>query len=438
MTNVIRRALYISPLSNFLVAVIYSYIYSYVFSNHMVGVWGYTLRGSYHALGGFDYIIYLLISALPFVLYKGIRYFASSFSLFIYIFIYIPFLYSLSFFSYPDNIRYPYIVFFFIIMVCYFLTDKYALFKNTVITNKRKIPFSFIPRITIILMIFIVLLNISQLHFVNFFEDAQEMYEYRASANIRAIYILCWLRAVFLPLLMVYYLYKKYYIRSALTFIGFILIFMLDQQKMTILMPFAIAAIVFAIKYYESNFKTSFHLFLIGLFVVIPLFIMRFDENPLASVFSLIFIYRIQCIAGKQMLAYLDFFDIRHNPYTYFSHINIVNDITGMYPYSLSIGEAINNGEANSNATFFLMDGVASAGLMGCVIVGILFVFIKSILNSLSFVYKVPLLTAIFLFPLQSLMNVSLFTSLFTHGMIVLFLILYFVDIKCLRNNKIV
>ena len=435
MKNNLRRAFYITPLCNFLVAAIYSYIYSYVFSNHMVKVWGYTLRGNYHALDVSEYVIYLLISALPFILYKGICYFASSFSLFLYIFVYIPFIYSLSFFSYPDNIRYPYIVFFFIIMVCSFGTDNFALFKNKVITKKRKIPFSFIPKLTIFLLVILIIFNVNQFHFVNFFEDAQAMYEYRASANIRLIYILSWLRSAFLPLLMAYYLCRKSYVKSAFTFFGFLLIYMLDQQKMTIIIPFAIASIVFAIKYYESNFETHFHLFLMGLFIVIPLLIMRFDENPLASVFSLIFIYRIQCIAGKQILAYLDFFDINNNPYTYFSHINVVNVITGMYPYNLSIGEVINDGEANSNATFFLMDGVASAGLIGCIIVGILFVFIKSILNSLSFVYKVPILTAMFLFSLQSLMNVSLFTSLFTHGMIVLFFILCFVDIKSLMNK---
>ena len=76
------------------------------------------------------------------------------------------------------------------------------------------------------------------------------------------------------------------------------------------------------------------------------------------------------------------------------------------------------------------MDGVAAAGLIGCIIVGILFLIVKSILNSFSYEYKVPLLTALFLFPLQSLMNVSLFTALVSHGIIVLFLILIFVDIK--------
>lgn len=419
------------PLSNFIIAIIYSLVYDFVYSNHIQTVWGYAVdaRPS-HPLGSGDLFLYLLLAAFPFVFYKGLKYFASAFSLFVYIFIYIPFTYSLFVLEIPENIRFSYQLFFFIIMILFFRTDHFSLFKKTLLHRRRKLPFTVIPIITVFLLIMLVIINRSQLHLVNFFVDTQSMYEFRENANIKWIYVLCWLRAALLPLLMLYYLSKSDWLKYGLTFIGFVLLFMLDQQKATVIFPLAITAVYFAIKYYSEKISSRFHFFLILIFIVIPLFIVNQESNMIFLGLSLIFIYRIQCIAGIQFQKYVDFFEIQHHPYTYYTHIGAINRLTGLYPYDMSIGEVINDGEGNSNATFFLMDGVAAAGLIGCIIVGILFLIVKSILNSFSYEYKVPLLTALFLFPLQSLMNVSLFTALVSHGIIVLFLILIFVDIK--------
>ena len=361
---------------------------------------------------------------------------ASSFTLFVYVFVYIPFIYSLTVYGFPDSIKYSYQIVFFIIIIIYFRTDSISLYEKY-FERKKKIPFSVIPRITVILFLILITLNVSQLHFVNFFDDPKSMYEFRESADIKLIYVLCWLRAAFLPLLMLYYLKKNDYLKYGYCFIGFLLLFMLDQQKMTIVFPFAITAIFYSIKYYGSDFGAKFHIFLLGIFIIIPILLIQFQDNPIALVFCLIFIYRIQCIAGMQFERYMDFFEMQDHPHTYYTHINIINEITGLYPYKDPIGIAINADDSNSNATFFLMDGVAAAGIIGCAIIGMIFLLLKSMLNSLGRVYNVPLLTALFLFPLQSLMNVSLFTSFFTHGILVLFLILLFVDINEFKVIKV-
>lgn len=436
MSSIYKKVFSISPLSNIFIAIIYVIVYDFVFRSHIVEIWGYSLTREYHSITGFGYLLYILFGALPFVFYKGLRHFATSFSLFVYVFVYIPFIYSLNVYGFPDSIRYPYQIVFFIIMVLYFQTDNISLLKKAV-RRKKKIPFSVIPSITVLLFLLLIALNTSQFHFVNFFDDAKSMYELRESANIKLIYVLCWLRAAFLPLLMLYYLTKSDYIKYGFCFFGFFLLFMLDQQKMTIVFPFAITAIFYAIKYYGTQFGKKFHIFLLAIFIVIPLLLIKYQENPIVLVFCLIFIYRIQCIAGMQLVRYMDFFEMHNNPHTYYTHISIINDITGLYPYNEPIGIAINADGSNSNATFFLMDGVAAAGLLGCVIIGLVFLLLKSMLNSLGHVYNVPLLTALFLFPLQSLMNVSLFTSFFTHGILILFLILVFVDIKEFKEIKV-
>ena len=435
MKKILTRLFTPHPISNFFVAIIYTFIYDYVYSNHIATVWEYAVARQFYHFNNYDFLLYSLLSSLPFALYKGTHLFASAFSLFIYIFVYIPFTHSLFVYGFPESIKVTYLLFFFILMIVYFRTDNLTLFKNAIIHKKRALPFKVIPIITLFLFVVLIALNRSQLHFVNFFADSKSLYEFRESANIQLIYVLCWLRAAFLPLLMLYYLDKSDWIRYGITFIGFVLLFMLDQQKMTIVFPFAITAIYFAIKYYKSQFASRFHIFLVALFITIPIIIIKQEDNPLSMVFSLIFIYRIQCIAGMQFQRYVDFFELQDNPYTYFSHIGVVNKLTGLYPYNDPIGIAINSDGSNSNATFFLMDGVAAAGIVGCFIIGVVFLLVKSLLNSFSYVYNVPLLIALFLFPLQSLMNVSLFTALFSHGIIVLFFILLFVDIKEFKRN---
>ena len=430
MKRLFNRLLSPSPISNFIVAMIYSYVYDFVYTNHIATVWGYSVNRTFHPLTPDGLISFILLASVPFLFYKGVKYFASAFSLFVYIFVYIPFTFSLFVYDFPEQLRFKYQLVFLIIMILYFVTDNYSLFKKSIIHRRRKIPFKVIPVITVLLFLILIVINRTQLHFVNFFADSKSLYEFRELANIRLIYVLCWLRAALLPLLMLYYLSRNDWWRYGFTFVGFVLLFMLDQQKMTIVFPFAITAIFFAIKYFNQKFESRFHIFLILLFILIPLLLIRYDDNSIALVLSLIFIYRIQCIAGMQFQRYVDFFEIHDHPFTHYTHIGIINKLTGLYPYDEPIGMAINSDGSNSNATFFLMDGVAADGIIGCIIIGIIFLLMKSVLNSFSYNYKVPILIALFLFPLQSLMNVSLFTSLFSHGIIVLFVILLLVDIK--------
>ena len=56
----------------------------------------------------------------------------------------------------------------------------------------------------------------------------------------------------------------------------------------------------------------------------------------------------------------MDFFETTGQPHTYYSHINIVNALTGMYPYKDSIGRAVMDRDSNANGNFWLMDGIAA------------------------------------------------------------------------------
>ena len=141
-------------------------------------------------------------------------------------------------------------------------------------------------------------------------------------------------------------------------------------------------------------------------------------------------------MAGLQMEHYFDFFVVNNNPFTLYGHINVINLLTGIYPYKESIGKTINTDGSDSNATFLLMDGVAAGGIVGCLIIGVTFIILKSIINSCDRKCDVSLCVSIFLFSIQSLLNVSLFTTFFTHGILMILIIFFFFNLKGLSYLK--
>jgi hypothetical protein len=135
---------------------------------------------------------------------------------------------------------------------------------------------------------------------------------------------------------------------------------------------------------------------------------------------------RTTCVSGWLSQLYIHFFT--NNPYTYYSHINIVNAITNSYPYSEPLGVVVARGSQNANANFFLTDGLAADGILGVIIICIFFLIILQVINSLSYRYKRTDLFIVFLPTLSYLLNTSLFTTLLSNGLFVLILILLCVD----------
>lgn len=91
-----------------------------------------------------------------------------------------------------------------------------------------------------------------------------------------------------------------------------------------------------------------------------------------------------------------------------------------------------------SNATFWLMDGVAAWGMAGVIIISLLFVIFKSIMNSADARCSVPIYVCISLQGIMSMINLSLFTSINTCGLLMLYLVLLFVktDLAPVPNKQ--
>lgn len=423
---------------SFIVASLYAIVYDYIIREYMVSVFGYMLKFQYHPMTISELRYYIITCATPILFYKGFRYLSSIISFFCYFFVYIPFVNTLFVADYPSHLSSPYLIFFFISQCVFFATDHFQIGKHNY-GNRSLISFRWFEIICGIVMLLFLFLNYEKMHMVNVFDVDQKqiLYELREENNSTSSsfnsYIMGWLNHVLLPILMVSYLRMKKYFKYLLAFIAMICVFMIDMQKISFYMPFVVTFFYFALLLLKGFFLKYFHVIFFVIFMITPLSLLRLIETPLGFNLASVLIMRTQCVEGRQFASYFDFFEITAHPFTYFTHIKIVNKLTGLYPYSHSIGYEVAKGEANSNATFFLMDGMAGAGLWGCFYVALFFMFFKAFFNTIGNNYDKGLCVIVLLFSFSSLMNSSLFTSLVTGGLLLFYVIFRTVNLYPLK-----
>jgi hypothetical protein len=140
---------------------------------------------------------------------------------------------------------------------------------------------------------------------------------------------------------------------------------------------------------------------------------------------SLIFM-RTYGMAGALTGVYAAFFS--NHPYTYFSHINVISTIVP-YPYGQSLGEEIGydlvGGELDANANFWATDGIAAAGPLGMIAIGVM---VGAFLSLCDGVVERPAMKVALIAFIPFIMfvsNTSFFSSLLTGGGGLLLLMLY-------------
>lgn len=421
-----------------LAVALYAIAYDYIVREYLFPVFGYALNYDYYPMSASAFGTYILVCTIPFVLYKGFNHIASIISLFCHVFVYVPFCHTLFVGNYPISITTSYLAVFFISQCAFFMTDSWKFGMQRFLSNKQ-MTFQTFEKCVLFLLVVVLAINAGKMRMVNIFnaDKISLLYDLRAenSSTSFAIndYLISWLKHILLPILMVCYLQQKNRLKLSIAFVGMICMFMIDMQKITFLIPFAILLFYYLYRRFPFGYLTYFHVFLIASCAALPLSIMPFTDNPKVFTVSAILINRTICVEGRQLATYLNFFEVNNNPYTYYTHINILNKLTGAYPYADSIGRTVSYGEGNSNATFFLMDGMAGGGLIGCIFIAFIFIVLKSYFNSVGDYYDKSLCIIILLFSISALMNVSLFTSLFTGGFLLFYLIFKKVNLQDLR-----
>ena len=431
--------------SRIICSLAYIVIYDMAFSDFVFKLFHY-MGIDYIPMPATTYMVWAVISVFPILFYKGVKVLSSFFTIFLYIMVYIPFIHAIfTMWGIDTFTKYTYSLLMAFLFSLYFsIGTKNTIFKNIIITPQ--IPFKWIEFFTIVLTAVLVISNLGSMHLVNVFTQSDLMYELRAQnaeeaaggASILA-YIKGSLFGAFYPFLLINYLGEKKWLKTILITVAYFLLFMIDMQKLTFFMPFALIALCLFIKRQGEAFSMRLHSTVMYLFSAASIAILNIKDEVIQLGAGFIIILRTTAVAGWLTQYYLRFFSVNDNPYTLYSHINIINLLTDYYPYASSLGETVAYGSQNANANFLLTDGVAAAGIFGLLLIGLVFYFLLHILNSISYRYRLSDLLVIFLPTLSYVMNTSLFTTLLSNGLLILILLIGCtenpIDIR-VNNNK--
>lgn len=410
-----------------LCSLLYCLMYDFIFEHFVYHYFSY-MGIDYIEMTPQQYILWLTLSILPFLSYKGIEEISSFFVFFLYLFVYIPFIHALFIISGINTfIASCYALIMFIFFIIYFKTGTdWCIFRNLFL--RPSLSLKVIEIITFLLTAIFIISRYNTLHFVNIFTQTDLLYELRAenAQNVGGLeivsYIKGWLFGAFYPFLLVCFLKQKKYISSICILFCYLILFMGDMQKLTFFMPFFMIAFYFLIRVKENTFSYKMHTFIIYFIITVSIILFTLKDNTLGFIIGSMFFLRTTCVAGWLSQFYLHFFV--DNPYTYYSHINIVNSFTGEYPYNVPLGVAVSYGNQNANANFFLTDGLAAGGIIGIIIIGIIFFILLHFMNAISYRYKKTDLLIIFLPTLSYILNTSLFTTMLSNGLLALVLLL--------------
>lgn len=420
---------------NVIIATMYVCFYDFIYKAYVCTLF----RETYIPLSSAQYGELILFGIIPIFFYKGLSNIASIFSLFTYILAYIPFNETLAVGGWRQDFL-DYRIVFFLSMCIFFLTDSITI-GDHFFCKKPNVKFSTFRKVSYFFLVFVVLLNVSNLHLTNFMQNRADLYDLRANLKVvggtPVVYLIYWFKNVILPILLVSSLIRKEILHFFFAFLGCICMFMIDQQKITFFAPFAIVLLFCIYKRNPSFVRNSFHNMIMAILIVAPYLCYTFkDVSDAAYELAAILIYRTQCIEGQELNTYLNFFghDGLH-AYTYFSHIGIVNFFTNGYPYgNVALGNVVTGGGSNANGMFWLMDGVAAGGIYACAFISCVFVFVKSLFNGIKKRCSPEMFAIISLFAMSMTMNVSLFTALLSCGLLLLYVLFICVDFHFFKN----
>lgn len=421
---------------NLLLGIIYAIVYDYVYTNFMYNFFSYMYCPDATSIKNI-YGIYILTATMPLIFYKGFQNIANGISLLVYLIIYIPMLYASYISELDESHKIQCIIALLLVTSLFFATDNLFLNRKWMDNpNKAKVPFEYLEIIGIIVFLIILLSEKHNLKFVNIWNNQDELYDLRSSyssqRNAIVVYLLSWTKTAFLPLFVVYYLKTKKYIKLAIVLSCYMITFMIDMQKVTLLMPFLISMAYFGLN--RSDIVNKFIYFVVGFLSILSSIIVYNSHNVAFFKLGSILIMRLQCLDSWLFSMYIDFF--KNHPFTYYTHINFINAITHAYPYNEALGYAVSNGQMNANASFLITDGYASLGIMGFLIVGIIFIILKGIFNCTCLVVNKNHLIVILFPAISAMLNVSIFTAVLSCGFLLLYIILKYVDLSPLQDES--
>lgn len=423
-----------TKLHNILYALLYIVFFDYLWE-HFESVY-YAYQGVIYVSDINHRVVGYIFALYPILFYRGLINASSWVSIIIYFVGYVPLIMGLCL-DLPLDTRiniYPYYISLSIAMSSFFWADRGRIsFK---MGRKKMLDERFIWVIAILFTLLLLIKYAGNMRLVNFSEIYQLREENRAT-DISAIgYIYGWCANFFYPFVFCLGLIRKNNKMLLIGGLAFLFLFSIMGQKSDLFAPL-ILWVLYRVVIWQDKYRANvMGPISIGIILLSIVLLVNVQKESVFIIAGL-FLSRTLGVNAYHVPMYLNFF--RENPYTYFSHINFINAITHSYPYKQSIGQMVAGNGSNSNAIFWLMDGVASCGVYGVVIISIIvfvfLLFLNGICNNRNkyFIYTMMLI------PLVALVNVSFFTTVLSKGVLFLFLTVWFVDVsyeKKINNSE--
>lgn len=206
--------------------------------------------------------------------------------------------------------------------------------------------------------------------------------------------------------------------------IGQILIYSTAAMKSVLLSPLIVVGVYFLARKYGSSIAARLSFGLTPTCIVLAAGSAKVIGGIAFSIATMV-LFRTLAIPGIEMAEYYDFFN--HFPKTFYSQVTGVNWLL-TNPYKLSLGREVSaqylgNSVPNANASFFAMDGIASLGLPGVIVISIICALVFLAIDSCAIDLKLEFVAAALAYTAISLTNVSLFSTLLGNGLLLLMLI---------------
>lgn len=416
----------LAPFGNLLVALVFACVYwvCYVeFLNPWFAYAGFPLQTRDIQF----LLVSLAIAAAPILTYRGVRAVSSVISVFIYLLLYVPIVLTFALGSPLPIGRIVAIQLTFMASMCVlFLTDA-AVIRNPFALSTRHNFARTVLGFTMITALYVVSVYRTSLAFVSFADVyAQRLATTDIGVDVVTRYLFAWLSSVLVPICLAYGLVRRKPVYVIVATAACLIFYMAVALKITILLP--VLFVGFYAVFSKRRLAALFPAMAIGISIT-ALILLAVTRPGRGSPFLLagLFLSRTVGNGGMITMAYYDFFTT--HPQTAYTHIHGIMEMTGAYPYgALSLGEVVGrfywSQDMDANANFWATDGLAAAGLIGVPLITVLCALTMAVMNSVTDRFD-RLFTAMCFLPfIVSLLNRSLFSSIWSGG--AAFAILFF------------
>ena len=373
-----------------------------------------------------------LIAFIPILFYKAENKVSDFITIFLYVMVHVPTVIGLQYYYKDYLFVLPYQLSYLFAFIIFYSAGHNRISQRKCPNSKYAISLKYFVAFAVIDILLIIAVFHSRMRLVSFYD----VYDLRMDnmdldPGIPGIgYLMMWMNSI-IPLMIAIGCYKN---NRKLIILGFsmaLVYYMVNAMKSVLF----IAVLSYVLYYFVKKWglKFVFPLLTVGLHVAYLL--MYFMDNEAVAMGISLIMNRTYGIASQITPMYIDVF--QSHPYTYLSHVGIVNKITGMYPFGdESLGYAIESlysGEfSNANTNFLVTDGLSSCGIPGIIIISVLFYYLLSHLNRITGRFEFWFVAASIMGAITSIANLSIFTTLLSTGL--LFLMFYY---RFVKINKI-